>query len=251
MRDDMNQTVAWNDLSSIRDRVNWKIAEGDPMFSGSLEHYAKVGESALRSIMAVHALLGTSSPPQSVLDFACADGRVTRWLRAAFPDSDLHVSDIIPEWYHWSAQTFNATGWPSTPEFHDIVPPRTFDLIWCGSLTTHITLRRTLAVLEQFHSWLSPQGIAFVTMHGSKFIDYALAGSHLYFANMEQIKPLMRDMAIAGFGYQAHPGQDQGISAATPAWMISAVRQLGARLVSYCEHGWDNHQDVIAFQKVG
>jgi hypothetical protein len=237
-------------FEQIKDNVNWTMAPGDPMFAGHMDHYSSVGQSALRAIAAAR-LLANVGDPASVLDFACANGRVTRWLKAAFPNAELHVADINPEWATWSAKTFGATAWYSTPDLRDVGPraPRKFDQIWCGSLATHISPEQTTALIRTFANWLEPSGIAIVTMHGRRFIKNAIARTHAYFPEPLSIEPLLAGMVSTGFGYVPHPGQDHGISAATHDWLIRTVRETGVRVIAYSEHAWDNHQDVLAFQK--
>ncbi|HDR9132623.1 TPA: methyltransferase domain-containing protein [Burkholderia vietnamiensis] len=238
------------DFDQIRRTIDWKMAPEDPMFAGNMDHYSSVGESALKSIIAAR-LLANVGTPSSILDFACANGRVTRWLRAAYPNSDLHVADINHEWADWSAQTFGATAWYSTSDLRDLArqAPRRFDQIWCGSLATHISPHQTTALIRTFFQWLEPNGVAIITMHGRRFIKNAINRTHAYFPEPLSIEPLLSDMTSTGFGYIPHPGQDHGISAATPEWLIRTIREVGARVVSFSEHAWDNHQDVVAFQR--
>lgn len=236
------------DFEGIKKDVCWVLEPQDPMFAGNMNHYSSVGESALRNIVASRLLAGVGDPA-SILDFACANGRVTRWLRAAYPEADLAVADINPDWAAWSGKTFKAESWLSTHDLTDATAPRRYDQIWCGSLATHVSPPQTIALLRKFHEWLEPNGVAVVTMHGRRFIKNAIARTHAYFPDPMSIEPVLRDMAATGFGYMPHPGQDHGISAATPAWLIREVTDMGARVVTFSEHAWDNHQDVLAFQK--
>jgi trans-aconitate methyltransferase len=50
-------------------------------------HYFSVGASALNTLLATISVAQTI--PKTILDFGCGGGRVTRWLRAAFPTADL------------------------------------------------------------------------------------------------------------------------------------------------------------------
>jgi SAM-dependent methyltransferase len=235
-------------LDHLRATIDWTIAPGDPMHAGNDDHYRLVGESALRVITAVRMLVD-AGPPRAVLDFACANGRVTRWLRAAYPDADLHVADIDPAWAEWSAAQFRARHFLSQPDLRTVEAPRAYDIIWCGSLATHVSPEQTVALLRKFHAWLEPGGIAVVTTHGTRFIRNAIARTHAYFPDPLSIEPLLAQMAATGFGYVPHPGQDHGISAATPGWLARAVAGMGGRVVAFSEHAWDDHQDVIAFQR--
>jgi SAM-dependent methyltransferase len=236
------------DIESIRRAVDWTMEPSDPMFAGNMEHYAAVGESALRTIFASLLLAGVGEP-KSVLDFACANGRVTPWLRAAYPAAKLHVADINPTWAVCSAERFGGTAWTSTPHLADAEAPQRYDLIWCGSLATHVSPAQTVALLRRFRDWLEPRGVAVVTTHGRRFIRNAVAGTHAYFPDPKSIQPLLADLAAAGFGYVPHPGQDHGISAVTPVWLIRTVIEMGARIVTFSEYAWDQHQDVLAFQR--
>ncbi len=236
------------DLKAIRARIDWSIAPGDQMFRGDLDHYAAVGESAQRCILAAQMASGVSEPT-SILDFACGNGRVTRWLRAAWPGADLHVSDINVDWVSATARANGATGWLSSPTLVDIIAPRSFDLIWCGSLATHLRADQTTALLGKFLDWLTPGGIAVVTTHGRGFLQRAIIDSGSYFPDKKDIRPMLAQLATTGFGFEPYSEHDSGVSVATPAWVVQQIVAMDARVVSFCEHGWDTHQDVVAFQR--
>ena len=131
-----------------------------------------------------------------------------------------------------------------------MVAPRTFDLIWCGSVATHIRAELTVALLRKFHDWLTPKGIAVVTTHGRRFAHYAMTREVKYFDGEPDLEPLLMSLAFTGFGYLPHPGQTQGNTATVPSWLMQQVAAMDARVVGFCEHGWYDHQDVVAFQRV-
>lgn len=235
-------------IEYVRHTVNWEMMPGDPMFGGNDDHYRGVGESALKAILGSH-LLANKVNPASILDFACATGRVTRWLRAAFPTADLEVADLDPGWMAWSAEKFNAVGWLSSEDLSTVNAPRQYDLIWCGSLITHISAQETALLLAKFHDWLTPSGIAVVTSHGRQFVRNLTTGTVQYFTNDESTPTILADLALNGYGYVPHPGQSHGISASTLEWLIRSIRGLDARIITVSENSWDGHQDVVAFQK--
>lgn len=150
----------------------------------------------------------------------------------------------------WSAEKFGATGWLSSDELSTVNAPRKYNLIWCGSLVTHITAKETTLLLEKFQEWLNPSGIAVVTSHGRQFVRNLTAGTVQYFANDESVPAILSDLAHNGYGFVPHPGQSYGISSSTLEWLIRSVRDLGARVITVSENAWDGHQDVIAYQKV-
>ena len=72
-----------------------------------------------------------------ILDLPCGHGRVMRWLRATFPKASLTACDIDGDGVSFCAETFGARPALSSTDPEDLVLG-TFDLIWCGSLLTHL-----------------------------------------------------------------------------------------------------------------
>ena len=65
----------------------------DDVFAENLDHYFSCGESALRILLEAIELSGRWTPAR-ILDFGAGAGRVTRWLKAAFPASSLSCCDV-------------------------------------------------------------------------------------------------------------------------------------------------------------
>src|SRR5262245_43270125 len=74
-----------------------EVAESDDMLvrgiAGAMDHYLAVGRSAIDVILSAMLTAGKDACP-SVLDLPCGGGRVTRHLRAFFPDSELFAGDL-------------------------------------------------------------------------------------------------------------------------------------------------------------
>src|SRR5215467_9481939 len=73
--------------------LNTEISPNDGMFFGNRHHYFSCGASALSCILNALAIADIETK-RKFLDFGCGAGRVTRWLRAAFPDGLIYASDI-------------------------------------------------------------------------------------------------------------------------------------------------------------
>jgi trans-aconitate methyltransferase len=104
------------------------VSADDGMYMGNPAHYLSCGASALNVILSALRLSGTVDP-LTLLDFGCGAGRVTRWLRAAFPAAaidgcDLRESDVL-----FCEDKFRARTWKSGTEIASLGAPGTYDLI--------------------------------------------------------------------------------------------------------------------------
>lgn len=95
-------------------------------------HYLKVGLSAIECIQTA-LLRCTAQPPTRILDFPSGYGRVTRFLRAAFPEASLHCLELESTALSFCKREFNATPWLSKRDFSALNLDQSYDLIWCGS----------------------------------------------------------------------------------------------------------------------
>lgn len=234
------------DFDEVRSKVKTDIMEGDHMFK-SMPHYMSVGESALKAIVASFLLANQKKSPETILDFASGSGRVARWLCAAYPNAKVHASDLRDDSLAFLSKTFGIETWPSSESIEDIVPPAQYDLIWCGSLLTHLSEAKTRDMLVAFHKWLKPGGIAVVTTHGKKVLDNIASG--MRYMEPDQRLAFLSQAAYRGYGYVDYTGRTIGVSVNSLEWLCREVQRLNARMITISDHAWDNHQDVFAFQK--
>jgi len=236
-----------------------KISSNDDMYAGSPEHYFTVGFSAMRCIkVAMHAANLTDF--RSILDFPSGYGRVLRMLKAYFPTARLAACDVNREAVDFCARTFNAIPLYSGRNPRDVRINDRFDLIWVGSLLTHLDARMWGEFLELFISLLNPNGLLLVTTHGRRSAEWIRVGRYLYGLNALQCRRLLSAYEAKGFGYVDYSSSvlsklgmkqhNYGIALASPFWVLSCLNRFAdLRLVSYIEYGWDNHQDVIGLMK--
>ena len=69
--------------------------------SGREEGYFINGRTAIEVILSAMLAAGRTEFA-TVLDLPCGGGRVTRHLRALFPESEVYVSDIVEEKQRWA-----------------------------------------------------------------------------------------------------------------------------------------------------
>jgi SAM-dependent methyltransferase len=237
-------------FSAVHRPVVRDIGAGERMPADDLAGYLATGESALKAIRL--ALLAAREPePRSILDLPCGHGRVMRWLAAAFPDARLTACDLLTDGVAFCAETFGARAIDSVAEPTPELFGEQYDLIWVGSLFTHIDAAAWDHFLGLFDSILAPGGVLVFTTHG-ELVAARMRHGALYGYPPPSVERLLRTYAHAGFGFlEEHPAQiDYGITLARPAWVVDRIGRLGdLRIALYTEALWANHQDVVAAVK--
>jgi SAM-dependent methyltransferase len=217
------------------------LSPGDTMFDGRDEHYLQVGLSALEAIEA--ALVGLPEP-HTILDLPCGFGRVTRVLRARYPTASITVCDLDRPAVDFAAQVFDARPIYSEPNFRDLHLGGPFDLIWVGSLLTHLPEHQTRQFLDFAVRHMGPNSRLVVTSHG-EHVALRLRSS-TYGLSEPAVCGLIAQYLMEGYGYRGYDGGlDYGISLAAKQWYQTLVADSALRLLAYHDRGWDQHQDVL------
>ncbi|MFE9744192.1 class I SAM-dependent methyltransferase [Saccharothrix saharensis] len=238
-------------VDKVMSTVDRTIAENDSMYGGNDEHYFGVGRDALRATL--DALHGAGRPaPARVLDFGSGYGRVMRTFRAAFPDAELIACDLDPAAVARCVEAYGATPMAASVDVDLIEQVHDVDLIWCGSVLTHLDAPQWTPVLRYFSRALKPGGIAVVTTHGRR-VAWRMenVAERTYGLTEPVLNRVLAAYYAAGFGYGDYPGQDgYGISLSKPGWAADKVLEApDLRLVGYREAAWDQHQDVLVLAK--
>ncbi len=228
--------------------VSPKIYFNDTMYAGNGEHYFKVGLSAIHCIDEALAQAKLNEV-RTILDFPCGSGRVLRFLRQRFPESEITACELTPGPVGFCVRTFNAAPAFSSLNLDEVSLGKNFDLIWCGSLVTHLTERGIVSLLRLFQRHLAPGGIMIFTTHGDFVVRRIPTRDFEYGLASEQIDRIGVDYPQTGYGFEDYPGEkDYGVSLTSPQWIRARVQELGGlREVYFKERGWDNHQDVFGF----
>lgn len=226
------------------------ISPDDEMMMGDTHfHYFSVSRSALNCIIFALLIAGKNKEDiRSVLDLPCGHGRVLRSLRAAFPDATITACDINRSGVDFCSSTFGAKPVYSSRIVKEISFNERFDLIWCGSLFTHISSLLIQDFLEMFISILAPNGVLVFSMHGSSCIYAARQRIVTYSLDEDSLNKLFIDFEQDGFSYHNYHGcSDYGVSFASRPWTVKIIEKFpDLRLLTYTEMGWDNHHDVIS-----
>lgn len=212
-------------------------------FDGS--HYARVGESARAAIDRALRDAGRSfADVRSCLDMPCGYGRVLRLLAREIEPERITACDINRQAIRFCAREFGATPLRSTPNLDGTRLGR-YDLIWCGSLVTHLDDARVEQLLRAFAGALEPGGLAIVTIHAEPpaYGEFAPLHDEIALALRERGSfHVAYDSALFDYGHAWHTTDH--IRAA-----FAAASHDALELVSHQPRGWDDHQDVLAFRR--
>lgn len=214
------------------------------------DDYHAVGVSAMQVIQSV---LG-SSPSHRVariMDFGCGHGRVARHLRAFFPEAEMFFVDIDGEAAKFCAAQFNGTAITSSEDFSSLDLPKDIDLIWLGSVFTHLDYGRMNALFDILVSSLRPRGIIIATFRGEYLYRQMKAETE---PNLKRKwTPLLRQYEAGGIGYLPYDAEKN------PQWGLSLSsmdriagmgrRHADIRLIGYTETGWAAVHDVASWAR--
>ncbi len=218
------------------------------------EHYFSVGADAARLITS-NLLAAEREPPRKVLDFPCGSGRVTRHLRALFPDAEIGACDLYRQHVDFCARQFNGTPLQSKENIADL-DVGTWDLIFCGSLLTHLPQELFWSAVRFMARSLTPNGIAVVTLEGRHSI-------YIQRHKWKLIEDSLFDVAHegysrTGFGFVDYNHEfrsdkfgnqeNYGVALTSPQWLMRGLTEIeDVRVLSFTERAWDDHQDMVVF----
>ncbi len=232
-------------VRAVMARADRRVAPGDTMYHGNDAHYFGVAASALKAMLLALETAGRREP-RRVLDFGCGFGRVMRAVRAAFPGAELLACDVDAAGVAYCVEAFGARAVSGSTDLARLEPLRGVDLIWCGSVLTHLDAAQWPRLLAYFACALSDGGVAVITTHGRRtawrmehVADHGLAPS--------ERASVLESYRSTGFGYRDQGQRGYGISISSPAWVVGQVRLVPElRTIGYIEAGWDGHQDVLS-----
>ena len=248
----------WEDYKKTP--VDMTISPVDDMLGkGGVSHYRQVGTSALE-VISQAMLLGRKTTFPKILDLPCGGGRVTRHLVKFFPESEIYVCDAEKPKEDFVASHFNLPRYETPIDFAG-EPSQRVDLIFVGSLFTHLNQDLFKAAMLYLISALEPGGLLIATLHGrdraNVFVrrqrEQAATRQGLPAPRAELLKNIEKHFFAEGFTFQQRTVVGTipyGVTFSAPSWILKlAEARQDVTILGLQEAGWAGNQDVLVLSK--
>ncbi len=218
-----------------------------------IAHYIKVGQSAMENIEATLAAGGRSlEDVGACLDMACGYGRVLRLLQTRIAPGRITACELEEEAVRFLAAEFGVRPLISQKDLSRLEFPETYDLIWVGSLFTHLSQPDGFALLEKLVGQLNPRGLLVFSTQGASCLEHFAQYGWMFVPREAYYR---HQLATAGWAYSDYYEKDPGYGITMyreDALAGMMAEQFGDRLRQvYIRHrGWDDHQDIWGYQRL-
>lgn len=220
--------------------VNTRVSGRDRMYNPeNARQYFRCGAEAAQICKRAFGDAGIlAGDVREVLDYACGYGRVTRFLRATFQQANIlgadvdkralrHLTAILGEETQLLDRDSDAARFNNS-----------FDLIWVGSLFTHLPEKRVYSVLEALIKHLTDSGRIIFTMHGKFVVQRLQERQKTYNLQEQSIRTILDEYHQHGYGFVPYSGQDEyGISVVDPSHTGTMLDKLGLSQLAFMEKG--------------
>lgn len=242
------------DLSLLKSLLNYDPSTVSQKMSPSEsmpgENYIWVGQSAAECIIAAIAT-SKLTKVNSVLDMPCGHGRVLRHLVALFPHAYIDACDLDKEGLSFCEEAFGARPIVSQEDLTKVDFGKKYDLIWIGSLFTHLSKDRTAEWLVHLSKYLTDAGIIVATFHG-RWTERV--NQRMPYTSPEMWAKIAAGYGADGYGYADYARENShhfiegsyGFSLSRADTIMNIATSIpGTRIFSYTEQGWGGNHDVL------
>jgi len=244
--------------------IDMTMSPNDHMLTASKEAYIRTSLSGLKCVQ--NAVASVNKSPEtikSILDFGCGYGRVLRALKAGYPEATITACDLMEDSVRFCAEAFNAIPVRGHEDLSRIDLREKYDVIWVGSVFTHLPVERWAELLSFFERNLAPNGVLVFSVHGRTalwvFENHTLNKSRMSEDDFAEIKRNYKKSGYSFFNYSrshvtslSNMGIDvsknaYGLSFTRPDWLCTYLLKFEKLFLSnYCEGGWGRNYDVVS-----
>lgn len=213
--------------------------------------YSWRGHQASEFVADAVAQAGFDDQPAEAIDFGCGYGGVLRHLVSRLPTTRWTACDIEPQAVRFCAREFGAVPIVSSTDIGSVqFETAPYDLVWMGSLLTHLDADNNAAVLDALARHTRSRCVIVFSTHGPGLTSYLDSfGPGLG----EQRAEVESELATTGFAYVPYPHYADGSygiafhSAICVERIVRTAFGGAVERLQFGERAWMDHHDLHAF----
>jgi SAM-dependent methyltransferase len=187
---------------------------------------------------------------KAALDFGCGYGRVLRFLAQYVGPSTITACDIDAPAVAFCAKEFEARPLHSGLDL-TLVQFEEYDLIWLGSVLTHVSAATGARLVSVLASHLSKPGLLAFSTHGTHSIEHLELFGERITASEGEIRADLAAGGVAFVPYFHYGGDGYGLTWHDPQLVPRLPAIVTARLelvLCRLDHWGAGKQDLWAFR---
>jgi SAM-dependent methyltransferase len=220
--------------------------------------YLRAGSSAVDILERGLRSCGRSfDDVSSCLDFGCGYGRVLRHLCRRLAPQRITACDVDVEAVRFCGAEFGVRTIASNAAIRK-VRLGAYDLIWVGSVFTHLNAGAVEECMLNLGGSLRPRGVLMLTTHGEFSVSNL---GHLYGGvYREQAAAILGEYRSLGISFRPYeqPTRREAVGQYGMTWMsrryvedrVSELFEGRVVVRSFAEQEWEGHHDVYLLERV-
>lgn len=232
--------------------VNRAVSARDTMvWPGAEEEYFRIGRRAAEWMAWTQQLCDKPHYP-NILDLPCGHGRVLRWLRAQYDYAAITACDLERDGVDFCVEQFGARGVYSQPDLRALSFGAEFDLVWCGSLLTHLPPAAWLTTLDCLIRWTRECGVIVFSTQGRYFATLLAREQNAFADNVDTVA-LLREFQRGGQAFEPYyesAAGEYGLALTSPEFVGRALQRYPDVIVrANLEQAWGVQDLVVLYKK--
>jgi len=212
-----NEIKRFEQSQNISGKLNYAISKNDLMFRYSCYHHNTISEGFYGYLLTglngknivqkvIDAHFENSQKVNKILDFASGYGRVTRFLCAEYSAEKIWASEIKPKALDFIHRQFLCSTIQSGFVPEDFNAGHQFEVIYVGSLFSHLPEDLFKRWLKTLYSLLSETGILILSTHDISLINKNDKNAFVFIEDSEdqmfkEVDDHIKDAAKYGAAY--------------------------------------------------
>jgi len=174
-------------------------------------------------------------------------------LKAQYPQADIFGQDVNQAWLEWCADNLGVNVILSKAHIQSVTVEReSYDLVWVGSVFTHIPEKSFDYLLDVLVGGLKQSGILIFTTAG-ELVRASFDVNNEKLLAVKDAKKAVLGYDENGYGFALYSGgtySDWGRAMVTFASVQEKLKRHPVKLIFYLEGGWGRRQDIFAIQRL-